>query len=415
MRHLSRHHSFLRHRGRNPRLLIAGIVWPPETFLVRLINGLAEAGFDVTIACASKPDRIWRSHARRHWLAAPNWDGSFAGRLFRLARMAARALVCAPRDLQLFASHLVEESSFARTLQYWNRLLPFAGQRWDVIYFPWIASGLDYRAMFDFGRATIVSCRGSQINVAPHNPWRPELRNGLPGVFGRATSVHCVSETMKLEAMNYGLRPEKAWVIYPAVDPNFFTPGRRQASADGFRVITTGTFAWVKGYEYALLAIRRLIDTGINVQFEIIGQGQERQRVMFSVHDLGLEGHVHLHGRMMPDRVRARLREADAFLLSSLAEGVSNAALEAMSCELPVVTTDCGGMSEAVTDGVEGFVVPVRSPALMADALASLALDASLRRRMGKAGRVRILRQFALTEQIDRFRAMCLSTMKAPL
>ena len=54
------------------------------------------------------------------------------------------------------------------------------------------------------------------------------------------------------------------------------------------------------------------------------------------------------------------LRSADYLVLSSHAEGISNAALEAMALGLPVVTTKAGGMAEAVSDGVEGYVVPVR-------------------------------------------------------
>jgi glycosyltransferase involved in cell wall biosynthesis len=86
-----------------------------------------------------------------------------------------------------------------------------------------------------------------------------------------------------------------------------------------------------------------------------------------------------------------------------LSEGLSNAALEAMACGLPVVTTDCGGMPEAITDGVEGFVVPLRDPHAMAKALSALASDVELRRRMGKAGRDRVLKQFTLGRQIEEF------------
>ena len=65
-----------------------------------------------------------------------------------------------------------------------------------------------------------------------------------------------------------------------------------------------------------------------------------------------------------------------------------------MSCGLPVVVTDCGGMKEAVTDGVEGFVVPVRDPEAMADALLQLFKDSELRAKMGKAARQRVIKEF---------------------
>jgi glycosyltransferase involved in cell wall biosynthesis len=72
---------------------------------------------------------------------------------------------------------------------------------------------------------------------------------------------------------------------------------------------------------------------------------------------------------------------------------------------LPVVVTDCGGLREAVDDGVEGLVCPRRSPQALADALGSLR-DRTLARRMGEAGRKRVCAEFALERQIDSFRRL---------
>ena len=151
------------------------------------------------------------------------------------------------------------------------------------------------------------------------------------------------------------------------------------------------------------MAVRLLLDQGIPAQFHIIGAGPDYSRLLYTIGDLHLEGNVHLHGRLAPLEVRNRLQEADVFLLSSLSEGISNAVLEAMACGLPVVTTDCGGMTEAVTDGVEGLVVPVRDPEAMAAALARLASEAKLSHHLGQAARQRILQEFTLDRQIEKF------------
>jgi colanic acid/amylovoran biosynthesis glycosyltransferase len=135
---------------------------------------------------------------------------------------------------------------------------------------------------------------------------------------------------------------------------------------------------------------------------DIVGDGPEFQRVLFTIHDLGLQERSALLGRLSSSAVRNRLRQSDVFLLSSLSEGLSNAVLEAMACAVPVVSSDCGGMSEALTDGAEGFLVPVRDPASMARALSTLAGDPALRSRMGTAARNRILRDFHRDHQLDR-------------
>jgi len=173
-----------------------------------------------------------------------------------------------------------------------------------------------------------------------------------------------------------------------------------------FCVIIVGPLDWQMGYEYALLAIRQLVDSGLDVRFEIIGAGPEHSRVLYTVDDLNLKEHVHLLGQLPPDDVRRRLQQADVFLLASLSEGISNAVLEAMACGLPVVTTDCGGMRDAVADGVEGFVVPVRDPAAMAEALRKLAADPELRAIMGQRARERILGEFTLEQQTQQFLAL---------
>ena len=82
--------------------------------------------------------------------------------------------------------------------------------------------------------------------------------------------------------------------------------------------------------------------------------------------------------------------------LPSLYEGVPTALLEAASCERPIVATDVPGCRAIIRDGVNGFLVPVHNPQALADALGKLLQDASLRHKMGKAGRKIILEEFAV-------------------
>jgi glycosyltransferase involved in cell wall biosynthesis len=119
----------------------------------------------------------------------------------------------------------------------------------------------------------------------------------------------------------------------------------------------------------------------------------------FSVLDLDLGDRVTITGPCSPAAVQARLREADVFVLSSVAEGISNAALEAMAAGVPVVTTAAGGMVEAVTDGREGFVVPVRDVETLTARLRQLLSNQAQRAEMGRAARARIVAEFSLTRQ----------------
>jgi glycosyltransferase involved in cell wall biosynthesis len=381
--------------GKPISLLVVGSAWPPETFIARLLRGLLAAGVRVTVAGAQRPSAEWLAQPGFVWLHAPAWEGPAVLRLLRLVGQLGGALGRSPRAVRWLRS---ARAGLADT----NRLLPFIGRRWDVIYFPWNSAAVSYLPLFDLGIPVVLSCRGSQVNIAPLNERRAELRDGLKITFERAAAVHCVSENIRQAAMRWGLPDKRACVIRPAVDADFFTPAAHVlAQMDVFRLVTTGSLAWVKGHEYALLAVRQLCDAGVPVMLTIIGNGPERGRVLYTIDDLGLNDRVRCLGSLSPEEVRAHLHQSDVFLLSSLSEGISNAVLEAMACGLPVVTTDCGGMREAVTDGVEGFVVPVRDPQAMAAALLRLWQETALRQQMGQAGRARVLAEFQLSQQVS--------------
>lgn len=386
------------------RLLVVSVAWPPETFLVRLFKRLAARGIHVTLVTAGKPRRNAELSPNIEVWYLPGWDYKPVQRPARLGRRLVGGALRSMEETRHIYSAALSAGGKTEFLTQLHRWLPFAGGEWDVCYIPWNSMAVDYLPLMDL-RPSVISCRGSQINVAPLNPLRTGLRDGLSISFSKAAAVHCVSEAIREEAAQYGLDKAKSVVIHPAVDPEMFRPLPAGARPDDsiLRVISTGSVNWVKGYEYALSAIRRLVDRGVPVRYDLIGDGPEQQRLLYTIQDLELGDHVVRHGKLPPNEVRARLQEADVFLLSSLSEGISNAVLEGMACGLPVVTTDVGGMSEAVTDGVEGFLTPSLDSTSPADALEELWRAPELRRRMGAAGRDRVLRYFCLDDQADAF------------
>jgi glycosyltransferase involved in cell wall biosynthesis len=272
----------------------------------------------------------------------------------------------------------------------------------DVAYLPWTATAVEHPEVFDRGLPVVLSCRGAQVNVAPWNPDRAALRDGLPAAFARADAVHCVSDAIRGEAEAFGLDPAKAAVIRPAVDLARFSPSPPPGGTP-WRLVSVGRLQWRKGYEYALLAVRRLLDQGREVTYEIVGEEADGLATRHAVHDLGLVDAVTLTPPQDRAAVADRLRAADLLLLPSLSEGIANAALEAMASARPVVVTDVGGMVEAVEDGVEGRVVAVRDPAAMAEAVEAVLADAATARAMGRAGRAKVEAAHDLTRQVADF------------
>jgi len=101
--------------------------------------------------------------------------------------------------------------------------------------------------------------------------------------------------------------------------------------------------------------------------------------------------------------VHSLQRSADVFVLPSLWEGMPVSVMEAMATGLPVVGTDVPGIRELVVDGDTGFLAPGRDPAALAERIERLARDASLRFRMGEAGRRRVMTEFALDTMVRRY------------
>jgi glycosyltransferase involved in cell wall biosynthesis len=139
------------------------------------------------------------------------------------------------------------------------------------------------------------------------------------------------------------------------------------------------------------------------VRYRIAGEGDQREKLLFLIDQLDLGDSVELLGTCTEAEVRSELSRADVMLLPSLSEGISNAVLEAMAAGRPVVTTDCGGMSEVVTDGVDGMVVGVGDIAAMADRLETLAMEPEQRRSIAARAADTADRDLDVSRQVSVF------------
>lgn len=395
--------------------------WPPETFVAWKLEGLAARGMRVTVASRSVFD-AGAQVPGVELLTLPARPPS--------ARSARRAVVAQGLTLLLTAPHRLAKLIRAvrrvppalhrrhgGTLGLLALCLPLARQRPDIVHFEWHAVAVDYLPLFDvWGCPVTTSCRGSDISVYPHVPEMDHYLSGLPVVLRRASAVHCVSASLRREAGEFGLDPAKVRVIRPSVDPEVFRPvtdaAEQASSPDGaLRVITVGWLRWEKGHEYALQAIRALLDLGVAVRYEILGEVPDEwrgksgalERIQHTVADLGLDRHVTLRGHLASEQVSRHLQASHVLLHPAVTEGIPNAVVEAMACELPVVATRCGGVPEVVREGVEGLLVAPREPEQIAQALLKLWRDPQARVRMGRAGRVRVLSELNLEREHSAF------------
>lgn len=196
-------------------------------------------------------------------------------------------------------------------------------------------------------------------------------------------------------------------VIHCGVDPAVFPVPERPADGP-LRIVAVGTLHEVKGQTHLIEACRRLVADGRAVRCRIVGEGVDRPRLTAQIEAASLADVVTLVGQLTADRVTAELLDADVLVAPSVPtrggkrEGIPVVLMEAMATGLPVVASRLSGIPELVEDGVSGLLVPAGDPAALAEALATLAEDPALRRRLGIAGRATILRDFDVTASAAR-------------
>jgi N-acetyl-alpha-D-glucosaminyl L-malate synthase BshA len=130
----------------------------------------------------------------------------------------------------------------------------------------------------------------------------------------------------------------------------------------------------------------------------LIGDGPERAVAEWLVRDKKLTHDVIFLGKQ--GQVQDLLNCADVLLLPSELESFGLVALEAMACGVPSVCSNVGGMPEVITDGVEGYLVPVRDVKTMAARVLDIVSHGERQKQMGKAARQRALAQFCSTKII---------------
>ena len=136
----------------------------------------------------------------------------------------------------------------------------------------------------------------------------------------------------------------------------------------------------------------------------MIGDGPERSPAERRLREMGLEDRVAFLGKQ--DRFEELLAAADVFLLPSEQESFGLAALEALSCGIPVVGSDIGGIPELVTHGETGFLAPLGDTRAMAGHVLTLVQDPAHWATFSRRARERVLERFQLGPAIDRYEAL---------
>ena len=232
------------------------------------------------------------------------------------------------------------------------------------------------------GVPAILHVHGAEFVQFLEDELPPPLRRIAAFVVGRASIVLVLNRTVSRCLSR--LVPGADIRIHPnPVAPPAHAASDRPTAGPTRNVVFLGELGRRKGTFDLLDAFARL-PRDPDTRLLLCGNGAiEEAREMAA--RLGIADRVVFGGWVSGDRKAEVLRDAALFTLPSYAEGLPVALLEAMGYALPIVATPVGGISDAVTDGVEGLLVPPGGVEALAKALARLLGDEALREAMGQA------------------------------
>jgi len=335
-----------------------------ERYTERTAEGLLSAGHDVTLVSSSRA--LLGTFLARGWDAIPLWGGvepvtKVSAAVFPLTvpfflplltlvlawyrfRQGARVVVCLSLTDKLLA-----------TLP--ARLL---GMR--VIWMEHLVAG----------------------RSLTQNPFR-KVYAGLSGI----ARVVTVSEAAAASLASVGISRDRMRIIPPGIA----TPAKPGRPAGAPVVGVISRFSREKNVALLLRAFKRVAEEVPEATLHAYGDGPEREDLERLAEELGIGAKTTFFGHV-PD-AGTRCGDFDVLAVPSSRESFGLAALEAMSCGVPVVATMVGGLPELIIDGETGKLVPPEDERAMADAILALLRDRELSARLGEAGRARAMADFS--------------------
>lgn len=192
-------------------------------------------------------------------------------------------------------------------------------------------------------------------------------------------------------------------VIPNFVDTDAFAPAPRSASTSERppTLVHNSNFRPVKRVDDVIEVFARVSLELPSCELVLIGDGPERSRIERMVHERNLGARVRFLGKQL--HVAPILQKTDLFLLPSETESFGLAALEALSCGVPVVASRVGGLPEVISDGKNGALVALGDVAAMARAALAILGDASLQARLSAGARATAVEKFPRDPMVARY------------
>ena len=230
-----------------------------------------------------------------------------------------------------------------------------------------------------------------------------------------------VSENLKNRLIkSRSIPPRKVIKINNGIEIDYFRPEkqntydhkiRQEYGCDDDVVLigAIGRLVWQKGFEFLIRAIPKITIVAPESKFVFIGDGPLRGKLGALSEELKVKDNVIFAG--FRNDIKEVLSAIDLLVVPSLLEGFPMVTLEAMAMEKPIVATRINGITEQITNGNHGILVPPKDHGALADAVLRLIQNKDLSKKFGVTARQRVEQDFPVEKMVAETEKVYLSLL----
>ena len=232
-----------------------------------------------------------------------------------------------------------------------------------------------------------------------------------------------VSEILRETLLgSYRIQPDKVIKIYNGIELNEYHPDDSSESVKSIReeynigeevflIGAIGRMVWQKGFEYLIECVPEIVRAYPDAKILIVGDGPLLDGLKALGERLKVKDNVIFAG--FRSDIKEILSAIDILVIPSLSEGFPMITLEAMAMAKPIVATSIDGITEQITDGIDGILVPPKDSSALAKAVIRILNDKKLARTMGLSARKKAEQKFSVKKMVAETEKVYLSLLKA--
>ncbi len=265
--------------------------------------------------------------------------------------------------------------------------------QYEVPFLAWIASDWQGDREHRVGKFPAFRRIWDRLIVAP-------LAKAIERKIILTGKVVALSGTTQRSLNDIAGRQAVNEVLFMPIDTSHFTPAIKSGQIPTLGFI--GRFEDPRKHISLLLeALAEIAGKIPDIRLKLIGDELSAQSQQI-VASLGLNNRVLVEPYVARSELPGKLSEIDIFVVPSFQEGLCIAALEAMSCAVPVVSTRCGGPENYIVDGENGLLCD-HNPTAVSKAVVQLLLDPEKCKQLGACARQTVVERFSIAAQTERF------------